>query len=142
MRITYNAKYLVDTNILLYTLDKKSPFHKESVKIMNNKRRAELVVAQQNLLELVAVLRRGFKVPLKQAIADAQIFANNLKLIFPRPQTWLTFTGLAEKVRPTIYPFDIFLAATMLDNGIDKIITANKKDFVGLGLSQVLAIVG
>jgi hypothetical protein len=37
-----------------------------------------------------------------------------------------------------IAPFDIFLAATMLSNGVERIITANSEDFQNLGLREIL----
>jgi len=141
MNLTSGARYLVDTNILLYSVDRKSPFHDWSKEILEAglQHSSSLVVAHQNLIEFVAVLTRGYGVERKRALGDAQVFASRFDVIFPLPTTLETFFQLADKEKTT-YPFDLYLAATMLDNQITRIITGNGKDFRGVGFEEVIGV--
>lgn len=42
------------------------------------------------------------------------------------------------ETNPKSYPFDLYLAATALDNWVFRIITANVKNFVNLGFKEVI----
>lgn len=141
MSLISGAKYLVDTNILLYSVDRQSPFHVRSKEILETGllQGISFVVAHQNLVELMAVLTRGYGVERKQAVGDAQIFASRFDVIFPLPTTLDIFFQLIGKEKTT-YPFDLYLTATMLDNQITRIITGNAKDFRTVGLEEVIGI--
>lgn len=141
MNLTSGAKYLVDTNILLYSVDRQSPFHVRSKEILEAglQQDVSFVVAHQNLVEFVAVLTRGYGVERKQAVGDAQIFASRFDVIFPLPTTLGIFFQLIDKEKTT-YPFDLYLTATMLDNQITRIITGNGKDFRTVGLEEIIGI--
>ena len=57
----------------------------------------------------------------------------DFKIIVPKIDTISLFLNLFQKTtKGKLYMFDVFLAATMLDNAITRIITFNEKDFVGL----------
>ena len=141
MNLTSGAKYLLDTNILVYSVDRQSPFYVRSKEILENGLRQGIsfAIAHQNLIEFVAVLTRGYGVERKQALGDAQVFAARFDVIFPFPTTIETFFQLADKQKAT-YPFDLYLAATMIDNQITRIITGNAKDFRGVGFEEVIGI--
>lgn len=137
-----NEKCLIDTNILVYSINKSSPFYTTARALVENEeRRSNFVIAQQNLLELVSVLTKRYRVPLYEASSSAHIFAKHFEIIAPLGTTWVTFTNLARQLKKHIPPFDIYLAATMLDNGIERIITANTRDFAGLGLKQIIPLI-
>jgi len=135
MKITSDARYVVDTNILIYGYDKKSPFHKVARKILESlvMENIEIYVAQQNIVEFCNVLIRDYKLSSSSTIEYAQEILLDFKVITPKASAINVFLNLFHKYsRNRIYAFDLFLAATMLDNGITHIITANEKDFVGI----------
>ena len=139
MTLISREKYLIDTNILLYALDRKSPLHSKSRALLEEGLREEkrLLVAHQNILECIGVLTRGYKVPYDIALREVFSFTSAFEQIAPFPGTIDTFLALVRRIK-TVYVFDIYLAATMLDNNIERIITANPKDFQGVGLKEVL----
>lgn len=141
MKLTLGEKYLVDTNILVYALNKTSLFHIKSREILEaHNKESYFVVAQQNLIELVAVLTKQYKVSSKEAANIANTIAQNFEVIAPVGDTWDRFMHLVEKQNKRIAPFDIFLAATMLSHGVERIITANEADFKGFGLTEIITV--
>lgn len=123
-------EYLIDTNILVYALDKNSPFFSKAAAILDDclKGKIDGVVAHQNLTELVAILASVYQIPLSSSLKDAADFGANLKVIYPRSTTFLTFTRLLGSKRKADI-FDYYLAATMIDSGVGKVLTRNVKDF-------------
>ena len=139
MRLTSGKKYLVDTNILIYALNKTSSLYTKSRKILETQNpEAYFIIAQQNLVELTSVLTKQYKVSLKEAVNTARAFSEHFEVITPMRDTWEMFTHMAERQNKQIAPFDIFLAATMLSNGVERIITANSEDFKNLGLREIV----
>jgi predicted nucleic acid-binding protein len=142
MEIILKEKYLVDTNILIYSLDKKSPFYTASCNLLRDglQKGARFIIAQQNLVELIAVLTKAYKISPNEALADAGSFAFNFEIITPLPTTLETFERLLKQSKGQQQIFDIYLAATMRDNDVCRIITANKKDFLGLGMEEIVEV--
>jgi len=71
----------------------------------------------------------------KEILSDLQIISTNfnLQLIYPYETTLFTFLNLIKGLKQRRKEFfDVFLAATMLDNGITNIITVNDKDFADI----------
>lgn len=141
MSLTSGTRYLVDTNILLYSVNRASPFYTQAKETLETGLRegVSFVVAHQNLVEFIAVLERAYKIEQKQAAEDAQAFASHFEVIFPLPTTFDIFLKLIGKNKTT-YPFDLYLIATMLDNQVTRVITENTRDFQDLGLEEVLQI--
>lgn len=137
MNLILGKKYLLDTNILIYSLDKTSPFYQQAKEIirLTFEQRIQGFVAQQNLIELVNVLIGFYGISSKNALLDAKMFAynSNLILIYPLATTFITFADFLDqtkKLKGDI--FDIYLAATAWDNNITNILTVNTKDFYSL----------
>lgn len=128
---------LIDTNILVYANNEDSQFHSicKSIvgKAVNGKIKA--AVAVQNLIELYAVItdKRRVEHPLAPTKAKELIEfykGSNIKVIAPTSQTIDTVARLIEKHSPKSQSiFDYLLAATMLDNGVHGIYTANSEHF-------------
>ncbi len=56
--------------------------------------------------------------------------SGSIRLIFPTPDTKETVFSLISKIKPKAQQIhDIFLAATLLSNGVKALITENIKDF-------------
>lgn len=135
MPITSNTKYLLDTNILIYAYNRSSSFHTRAIEIILASKESanNMVVAQQNIVEFCNVLSVTYNIPYSSISEDASDMMKDLHIITPRSTTLSLFLELLKgyKQAPQ-YVFDIFLAATMFDNGIAHIITLNEKDFVGI----------
>ena len=128
----------VDTNILVYANNEDSPFHiicKALVeKAISSQMRAAIAI--QNLIELYAVITDKRKVehplsPLKaKEIIDFYKDQEAIQRITPTSQTFNTVTELIAKHKPKAQSiFDYLLVATMIDNGVYEIYTANSDHF-------------
>ena len=129
---------LIDTNILVYANNKDSEFHSVCRSIVEKAIRGEIkaVIAIQNLIELYAIItdKRRVEFPLSPAKAKELIefynAINNIRIIAPVVKTIDTVAGLIGKHSPKAQSvFDYFLIATMLDNGVHGIYTANSQHF-------------
>jgi predicted nucleic acid-binding protein len=140
MKLTSGTKYLIDTNVLVYSVNQGSPHYSRVRKLLEDGllQGVLFVVAHQNLLEFISVLTRGYSIKLKDALADVASFAARFEVIAPLPTTLERYLQLTQKAKGTLYPFDLYLVATMQDNDIERIITANPKDFTGIGLKEVI----
>ena len=135
MKDISKIKLAVDTNIWIYLLDKKSPFHNQARKAFAKAEKEGwgIVVAQQNLMELIEVLLGWYGFSPKEAVKKARLIANrNITVIQPLPQTLQTYFNLAKDCLKKNNNFDLYLAATLLDNGIINLVTNDKKDFRGI----------
>lgn len=128
---------LIDTNILVYANNKDSTFHTVCKSIVEKAINGEIstVIAVQNLIELYAVItdKRRVERPLSPIKAKELIELyrkSNIRVITSMPQSIDTVTMLIERYRPKSQSiFDFLLVATMLDNGIYGIYTANSEHF-------------
>ena len=89
MKIHPDHHLALDTNILIYALDKTSPFHPLTTQTLTflYKSGTPLFVTQQNLLETHRVLIGIYKLPRKQVIEKVNQLITSLKisLISPLP---------------------------------------------------------
>jgi len=129
----------LDTNIWIYFLDRKSPFHEKTKQVFAKaEKNWEIVVAQQNILELIEVLLISYRLPVKKAVNEAQLLFNQqVGIIQPLPQTIKTYFTLARTCLKKNNNFDLFLAATLLDNSIANLITNDRTGFKGIKDLQV-----
>jgi predicted nucleic acid-binding protein len=135
MEIISDTKYLVDTNIFIYGYDAKSPYHKETRSLLQNLvvQDIDTYVTLQNIVEFCNVLIKAYKLPSSLIVGYAQEILLDFKIIIPKVTTINLLLNLLQKTtKGKLYAFDLFLAATMLDNGITHIITANEKDFADI----------
>lgn len=135
MKNIFEENFLVDTNLLVYYLDKNSEFH-SLVKdfILTCVRRKKLFfIAQQNLIELLSVLINGYKIKKPSAIVRVDRFAQRklVQVVTPLPTTFSRCLKLVGEIKSNDI-FDAFLAATALDNGIKHVVTNNARDFSGM----------
>jgi len=129
---------LLDTNILVYANNEDSPFHgicKAIVeRAVNGETRA--AVSVQNLIELYAVITDKKRVEHPLSPAKAAELVNfykdqhNIQIIAPTVRTLETLTGLIKEHKPKAQSvFDLFIVATMMDNGVQAIYTVNSDHF-------------
>jgi len=70
---------------------------------------------------------------LREAFVNISIYTASLSVIFPKVTTVSTLQQLSKvKSAPRMKIFDLYLAATALDNGITQICTWNIADFMGI----------
>ena len=126
------SKRGIDTNILIYALDRESDFHQQALRILMSSG----VVCWQNLTEFYAIVtdKKRIKTPLSPqvTIRELNTLLNkfSLEIVGPNLRTKeLWFKLLKSNDTKGQIVHDIFLAATLLSNGIDTLITENTKDF-------------
>lgn len=129
---------LLDTNILVYANNEDSPFHSKCKTVVEKAVNGEFraAVAIQNLVELYTVItdKRRVECPLSTVKATELInfykAQRNIQIIAPTVQTLGTLTLLIEGHKPKAQSiFDLFRVASMMDNNIHEIYTANSDHF-------------
>ena len=123
---------LIDSNILVYAINSRSPKHKPAQNFLQENIR-ELIVAHQNIFETLRVLTHPkFPSPLSvhNAIEEIKRITNACRVIAPDYKThYMTFELIKKYNLSSDLIFDAYLAATALSNGITTIATDNTKDF-------------
>ena len=139
----FEEKFLADTNLFVYLLDKDSEFHKLTARffLACSRRKKTVYVAQQTLAEVISVMVKVYKLDKGTAITKAKRLVQRqiVQVITPLPTTYLNFFRCLKKVHGEDV-FDAFLAATTLDNGINHIVTNNPRDFQGIKGLEVLGL--
>lgn len=100
----FEKKFLVDTNILVYYFDEKSEFHD-----------AVFSFLKKCIVKILSQLARE----------------EMIKVILPLSTTTGLFVEILQG-RDRNQIFDLYLAATAIDNDITSIVTNNPKDFAGI----------
>ena len=126
-----NNRILVDTNILIYSIDADSKFHKRSLEVLLDPDK-ELYTTSKNISEFLVVLTRTktVKINVIEALEILSELLTNINVLYPDKQTHLMFYELLKKYQPIglrIHDFEI--ASISLANGIDTIATENRPDF-------------
>ncbi|MEK9148961.1 MAG: TA system VapC family ribonuclease toxin [Candidatus Desantisbacteria bacterium] len=128
----------IDANILVYSIDKDSPYHKDTRALIDKMDNEQLstCLSPQVLGEFYATITNPKKIkkpltPNKAAeIVERFLEADTVKKIYPQDTTLQTTLDLVQcyQIKALDF-FDAYIVATMLDNGVKKIYTANDKDF-------------
>jgi len=125
------SKILVDTNVLVYVIDKDSRFYFQSRQLLFESN-FELFTTSKNLIEFLTVVTRGKEIPLsiEKAMSVVKDFTRVFTILYPTKSSFVIFEELLEKYRPTglkIHDYEIISIG--LVNGINQIATFNSKDF-------------
>lgn len=131
---------LLDTNILIHAAGLKSPWHAKARDLRDRFAAGEIegCIAAQVLAEFYAIVTdaRRFQPPLAPAQGGRELrryLSSRLWLILPKETTvsrMLDLLGSRPVKGGAI--FDLFLVATMLDNGVRTIYTENIRDSEGI----------
>lgn len=123
---------LVDTNILVYSVNLDSTKHRYAIKFIRENM-GRLEIAHQNILEAIRVLtHKKFSHPkrLKEALNATLSIARLCSLISPNQNTiYLALELIKKHELSGNRIFDAYLAATALSNGTNTIATDNVRDF-------------
>ena len=137
---------LLDTNILVCAAASKSPWHAKARELRDQAASGQIdaCVAAQVLGEFYAVVTdpRRFQPALtaNQARGELQNYlSSRLRVILSKETTVARMLHMlgSRSVRGGKI-FDLFLAATMLDNGVRTIYTENESDFKSLPGIEVI----
>lgn len=122
---------LIDSNILIYAINKTSPKHVKAQNFLQENSNA-LTVAHQNIFESMRVLTHSkFQNPMKQndAVEAIDRILDVCTIISPDYRTHRIALELIKKYNiVSDQIFDAYLVATAISNGINKIATDNVKD--------------
>lgn len=123
---------IIDSNILVYSINKRSPKHKKAQKFLLDNM-GNLEVAHQNIFESIRILTHSkFPNPMKinDALKAIEGLLEGCTIISPNWKTHNIALLLIKKYRlSSDIVFDAYLVATALSNDIDIIATNNAKDF-------------
>jgi len=138
---------LLDTNILIYALDPTSSFYPACDALLERTKTAGagLCIAPQNLAEFYAIVTNARRVPTPRtptetlAVIEQFLERPGLELL-PVPTDivarWIALARRCPVVGGDL--FDLQLIATMLGNGITRIYTLNRDDFVHFSELEVI----
>jgi predicted nucleic acid-binding protein len=122
---------LLDSNILVYSINSSSPKHKDAQHFIQNNA-GNLEVAHQNIFETHRVLTHSkFPNPMKisEAVEAVENILKACDIITPDYKTHRITLELIKKYNISSNQiFDAYLAATAISNDIDKLATDNVKD--------------
>ena len=129
---------LLDTNVLVHAANSSSPLHAAAALLVDEglRKRNRYCIAPQNLVEFAAVVTRPRHVqkplPVTEAARMAELMYRSRRLskIYPRRGTVLRALreGVALNVTGPRW-YDLFLAVTMRDAGVQVVVTENVLDF-------------
>src|SRR3989344_5810564 len=123
---------LVDSNILVYAINRRSPKHTAAQNFLKNYI-GNLEVAHQNIFEALRVLTHPkFPSPMKylDALKAIENILKTCRIICPNEKTYYLTLLLIRKNRlVSDQIFDTYLTATALSNGITTIPPDNTRDF-------------
>lgn len=140
--------YALDTNLLVYAHNTASSYHLKAKtfveKVMNDRDsegKLTVCLSLQVLMEFLNVItwqRLEAPLPLPAAIQTVQDYIDTgITILYPRPTQLQTLLALLEDVGTRKRIFDIALAATLKDHGIQGLFTVNTADFEGLSFLDV-----
>lgn len=123
---------IIDSNILVFSIDKFSIKHKKAQKFLQENL-GSLEITHQNIFETLRVITYP-KFPNPMQIQDAldavECILKTCSIISPNWKTQSIALELIKKYRlSSDMVFDAYLAATALSNDINTIATDNTKDF-------------
>ena len=136
-----NKTILVDSNILVYSINSSSPKHLTAQEFLQS-HVSNISIAHQNIFESLRVLTHK-KFPNPMSASDAISAINNIAehthVISADQGAHHIAMALIQKHKLTGDKiFDAYLAATALSLGINTIATDNIKDFLGFeGLTLI-----
>lgn len=123
---------LIDSNILVYSINRSSPKHKLAQQFLQNNI-GNLEIAHQNIFETLRVLTHPkFASPMKpnEALKVVENILKACHIICPDEKTHYVTLLLIKKCKlVSDQIFDAYLVATALSNGIETIATDNTQDF-------------
>ncbi len=142
---------LLDTNVLVHAAYRNSPLHPAAAELVERglRRSGLYCIAPQNLVEFAAVASRPrwVSLPLSAAellhMGELLYRSRRLAKIYPRRGTVVRAIreGAALEITGPRW-YDLFLAVTMRDAGVEEIITEDVRDFARIPFVRARPIRG
>ena len=131
-------KILLDTNILLYAMDRSSKYYDISVNILENKE-YELFVSTKNIAEAFSVnSKKGIDKKITIQYINETILEIST-MLFPNKLSFNKFVKIiSDNDIKGNKVYDMEIVSIMLAHGLDTIATFNHKDFKGIDEIQIL----
>ncbi len=124
----HTTNLVLDTNILLYTLDESAIFHSKSLEIMRSSSFNRFVTTK-SISEYFAVCSK-LDIESEKVIAFYDEMERNISFLFPSKESLSIFTELIEKYKPRGNRiFDIEIVSVMLANDVKNLAILNTDDF-------------
>lgn len=121
-------KIIIDTNILLYSIQETNKYYQYSIDIIKNNLDS-IILTSKNISEFTTVLTKQ-NIDYKIILDHLKRLTDRFKILYPDDKSQKIFYELLEKYNPKgNRVFDIEIVSIMLSNGITKIATVNKSDF-------------
>ena len=127
-------KVLLDTNVLIYSIDEESKYFEKSHTILSDIN-LQLFTTSKNISEFLAVITRipDRSLSIQQALIVVRDFQNIFTFLYLTEHSYRVFIDLIKKYKPVgtrIHDFEI--ASIAIENHIMDIATFNAKDFSGV----------
>ncbi|MFN3555767.1 MAG: type II toxin-antitoxin system VapC family toxin [Bacteroidales bacterium] len=122
------SSVMLDTNILIYALDRSSAYHKESVKILEDPG-LQLFITSKVVSEYFAVCS---KLDLESSIVFSfyKELRENTTMLFPYAESMVLFEKLIEKYKSKgNRVYDLEIASVVATYGLDYLASFNRVDF-------------
>jgi len=135
-----NKRILVDTNILIYALDRDSKFHTQA-HLLFNRHDIEIFTTSKNITEFLVVLTRDedLNISIKECIESLEGMLADVTVLYPNKTSFELFYDLVRKYNAKgLWIHDVEIASIALAHGIKDIATKNIKDFKRLKEINIL----
>lgn len=140
--------FAIDTNILVYAHNSGASNHEAAKGFLQNAMNTKdengklsICIPSQVLVEFMNVITwTRLEAPL--SLSDAKIVVedylnSDAEIIYPKPTQLVTLLNLLDSVESRKKVFDVALAATLKDNGIQGLYTLNTSDFEEFAFLEV-----
>ena len=138
MAIKAGERLFCDTNVLLSAVDRRRPLHSRALRVLNElpNQGVELWVSGQVLRECLVVSTRpieanGLGLTLSAALSNNEVFAERAGVLEETRGVSKRLPRLAEAAGcrgKAVH--DANIAATMLEHGVTRVVTANPRDLM------------
>ena len=121
---------LVDTNVLIYSIDEDSKYFEEAQTILLN-RSYDLYTTSKNLSEFLVVVTKSPRKAIspRKALKILRDLTSFITILYPTPSSNKLFQEMIEKYNPTGFKIhDFEIASIALNHHINRIATFNRKD--------------
>ena len=120
-------------------MDKKSIYRQSAQSILLNPNH-NLFITSKNISEFFAVTSKQ-KIDSKTSWNSYHEIKTVAKILFPNENSLSIFEKLIQQYQPKgNQVYDIEIVSIVLDNGINKVATFNKKDFINISEIQILEL--
>ncbi len=134
-------KVLIDTNVLIYALDKDSSYHLWSRRFFNDSN-IQCVTTSKNISEFICVITKqsSYSIDINEAINAARVFLSHCELLYPDFMSIsLWYSMLQEHNFSGLAVHDCEIASIALSNDVNKIATVNRKDFQNIKNLEIIS---